>query len=451
MKRQTVCGVVLALFIASFSTLEFGVQPVQASAGTVLLVDPTTSIADFGESFTVNIDIQDVTDLSSYDVKLTFDQLILEATNVKEGPFLKEGTISPLGTDFIETVVNSEGYVRVMCNIIGVYPGVDGSGTLFNVTFTVRPPSGENAGLSGLIPYDTNLLDSISTGITHSTLGGSFSIVYTYLRIDPSRIEDSTLTPGKTFTVDVMVSDVLWLFDWQVNMSFNPSVLRIADIFEGAFLKGQPEGTFGARRIENEKGWALYGWSTLGENIGVSGSGTLATVEFEVLSIGESIIKIEAEPRQVGSLGSWFYTTFLEAQTSLMPPPKFVDNPFTAENGYFSNFDAAVLPCTVDVKPKALNLKSQGKWIKVRLELPENHDISDIDISTIRLNGVIPAAFHPTEVADYDADGNSDLMVKFNRQDLLATLRAGEVTLSITGEINGMAFEGTDTIKVIGE
>ena len=441
MKRKIVSGVILALLIVSFSKPEFSIKTAQVSSGTILCVDPKVIIADFGESFTVNMNIQDVTDLSSYDVKLTFDKDVLEAINIEEGPFLKEGTTSPLGTDFIGVIVNPDGYVRVMCNIIGDYPGVNESGTLFNVTFTVNPPSEANAGLSDLIFYDTNLLDSISTGITHSTLGGSFSIVHTTLRIDPSRIEDSTLTPGKTFTIDVVVSDVLFLYGWQVNMSFNPSVLRIADIIEGAFLKGQPEGTIGATRIENEKGWALFCWLTWGSYIGVSGSGNLGTVEFEVLSIGESLIRIET----AGML------TILEAQTSLMPPGKFVDNPFTAENGYFSNFGTVVLPCTVDVKPKTLNLKSQGKLIKAHLELPENHDISDIDISTIRLNGVIPAALHPTEVADYDADGNSDLMVKFNRQDLLATLRAGEVTLSITGEINGMAFEGTDTIRVIGE
>ncbi len=44
-----------------------------------------------------------------------------------------------------------------------------------------------------------------------------------------------------------------------------------------------------------------------------------------------------------------------------------------------------------------------------------------------------------------------DLMVKFNRSDLIATLDAGEVVLSIIGEVNGISFEGTDTIRVIGE
>ncbi len=449
MKRQTVYGVVLTLFIASFSTLEFGVKPVQASAGTVLQIDPTTSIADFGESFTVNIGIQSITDLFSYDVKLTFDQLVLEATSVEEGPFLKDGTISPSGTNFVETIVNSEGYVRVMGNIVGVYPGVDGTGTLFNVTFSVRPSGGANAGLSELIIAYSNLLDATSTGILHSAKDGFFSTVHTCIRIEPASVVDPTLSPGKTFTVDVLVSDVLFLYSWQVNITFNPSVLKIVDTIEGDFLKGQPEGTVGVGLIENEKGWGLFGWSTMGAYQGVSGSGTLATVQFQVVGIGESQIQIESEPAEM--FGEWYYSTMLYAQVSLMPPPKFVNNPFTAEHGYFNNFGAVILPSTIDVKPDALNLKSRGRWITSYVELPEGYDTADIDVSTVMLNGAIPAQLHSTQIGDYDADGVFDLMVKFNRLDLIATLESGEVVLSIIGEVNGISFEGTDTIRVIGE
>ncbi len=149
--------------------------------------------------------------------------------------------------------------------------------------------------------------------------------------------------------------------------------------------------------------------------------------------------------------GEWYYSTMLYAQVSLMPPPKFVNNPFTAEHGYFNNFGAVILPSTIDVKPDALNLKSRGRWITSYVELPEGYDTADIDVSTVMLNGAIPAQLHSTQIGDYDADGVFDLMVKFNRLDLIATLESGEVVLSIIGEVNGISFEGTDTIRVIGE
>jgi len=56
----------------------------------------------------------------------------------------------------------------------------------------------------------------------------------------------------------------------------------------------------------------------------------------------------------------------------------------------------------------------------------------------------------PTKVGDHDNDGVPDLMVKFNRAAVQNTLTVGEeVKVTITGEVAGIAFEGSDTIRVI--
>ena len=67
------------------------------------------------------------------------------------------------------------------------------------------------------------------------------------------------------------------------------------------------------------------------------------------------------------------------------------------------------------------------------------------------MNGEVPAELRPIEIGDYDEDGVPDLKVKFNRQDLIAILIVGEATLTVTGEVNGVSFEGSDTIRVIDE
>ena len=116
----------------------------------------------------------------------------------------------------------------------------------------------------------------------------------------------------------------------------------------------------------------------------------------------------------------------------------------------------------VDVNPDTLNLKSKGRWITAHIELPEGYNISNIDRSTILLNDTIPVDSFwldkPFEsvIGDYDNDGITDLMVKFDRQALIEYIRTkgirdAEVTLAITGEANGKSFEVTDTIKVIGQ
>ena len=113
--------------------------------------------------------------------------------------------------------------------------------------------------------------------------------------------------------------------------------------------------------------------------------------------------------------------------------------------------EAPTLSAEITANPETLNLKSEGKWITAYIELPEDYDASDIDISIVKLNGVIQAELHPTGIGDYDEDGIPDLMVKFSRQDLIAILSVGEATLTITGEVCDTPFEGSDIIRVIGK
>ena len=54
-------------------------------------------------------------------------------------------------------------------------------------------------------------------------------------------------------------------------------------------------------------------------------------------------------------------------------------------------------------------------------------------------------------VSDYDEDGIQDLMVKFERVEVIDLVSIGEVMLTITGKVAGITFEGSDTIRVIDE
>lgn len=98
-----------------------------------------------------------------------------------------------------------------------------------------------------------------------------------------------------------------------------------------------------------------------------------------------------------------------------------------------------------------MNLKSNGNWITAYIELSEGYNVSDIDVEAVELshNGFVLAA----EWGDVQSNA---LMLKFDRQVLKEYLKAKgitnvEVTLTITGKVNGTPFEGTDTIRVIHE
>ena len=78
------------------------------------------------------------------------------------------------------------------------------------------------------------------------------------------------------------------------------------------------------------------------------------------------------------------------------------------------------------------------------------------------LNDTISAEVHPTGIGDYDDDGIPDLMVKFDRADVISYIvtnvnmtklfeeRFMTVTLTITGYLNDdTPFQGSDTIKIL--
>lgn len=120
---------------------------------------------------------------------------------------------------------------------------------------------------------------------------------------------------------------------------------------------------------------------------------------------------------------------------------------------------------TIDIDPNRLNLKSKGNWISCFIELLENHNVNDIDVSTIKISEIdyfklseedqIFAEDYPAEINDYDYDGIQDLMVKFDREKLINILKdmnvedGNKVEITVNGELKtGKFFEGSDIIKI---
>jgi hypothetical protein len=114
---------------------------------------------------------------------------------------------------------------------------------------------------------------------------------------------------------------------------------------------------------------------------------------------------------------------------------------------------ASTPPITIvfDFTPSTLNLASGGLWVTGFLEPASPFAASDIDISSVRLNGTVPVDLAaPTTLGDHDDDGVTDLMVKFNRAAVELTVSEGEnVSVTVSGMVDGHAFIGTDDIRVL--
>jgi len=124
-----------------------------------------------------------------------------------------------------------------------------------------------------------------------------------------------------------------------------------------------------------------------------------------------------------------------------------------------------VITATIDVDPDTLNLKSRGKWITAYIEHPEYCSTSDDDRTTILLNDTIPVdpfwIDKPLDsvVGDHDEDGIRDLMVKFDRAEVIEFIfnaaslldkKFDYVTLTLTGQLtDGTPFGGSDAIRIV--
>jgi flagellar hook capping protein FlgD len=107
------------------------------------------------------------------------------------------------------------------------------------------------------------------------------------------------------------------------------------------------------------------------------------------------------------------------------------------------------LAVALDLDPNVLNPRARGRWITAYIESSE-FDPSQIDLTTVKLAGIVPAEARPTAVGDHDADGISDLMVKFSRDALDPFLVPGLNSLEVTGSlVTGEKFSGTDTVRVL--
>jgi len=110
--------------------------------------------------------------------------------------------------------------------------------------------------------------------------------------VDPPTIEGKVI--GETVMVNIRVSNVTDLYGWQAGMTFNPEVLECTGFYEGEFLKRAGVKTLFAKPsylpdFDNTKGIAYLHFCTLlGAPRGVSGSGQLAYITFNVIGTGIS-------------------------------------------------------------------------------------------------------------------------------------------------------------------
>ncbi len=396
-KYRFLTSPILILSLIMVMTASMG--PVAANP-TTLYVDPS-SIIDTGlvsgSNFTTNINVNDVTDLAGFEFYLNYTTAVLSATEITLGPFFPSNSVI-----LHEETNDTLGYVRYVVNVPSGSLGINGSGTLATINFTV-----ESTGETSLDLCLTEMLDSSANVIAHEVNDGYFSNLAVHdLAVIDVNADPTEVPVGESITINV----TMWN-QGDLSETFNVTIYY--------------DTTF----IETRTGITLE-----------AGKNTTLTFTWNTTLVSPGNYTITAEASEVPGETDLEDNTLQSDQIVTVTPP--------------------TISATIDVDPDALNLKSKGRWVTCYIEVSDGCNVSDIDRTTVMLNGTVPVdtfwVDKPLEsvIGDYDNDAIPDLMVKFDRQALIEFLKTegftdAEATLAISAEANGVSFDATDTIKVI--
>jgi Cohesin domain/PEP-CTERM motif len=96
---------------------------------------------------------------------------------------------------------------------------------------------------------------------------------------------------GAPLALDVLIAGVADLYGYQFSLAFNPLVLQATGSAEGAFLPSAGATIFDGGTVNNTVGTVTLAFGTLtGAVPGASGSGVLASLNFNVIAAGISAL-----------------------------------------------------------------------------------------------------------------------------------------------------------------
>ena len=99
---------------------------------------------------------------------------------------------------------------------------------------------------------------------------------------------------GDTFTLSLVVEDVVDLAGWQLDIRFNPAVLKAVSVSEGDFLATGGRSTFFASgNINNTTGEITEVTAAFIGTGGISGTGALLEITFEAAAYGEGRLRLK--------------------------------------------------------------------------------------------------------------------------------------------------------------
>jgi hypothetical protein len=121
------------------------------------------------------------------------------------------------------------------------------------------------------------------------------------------------------FTLVLTATEVVDLYGYGVDLSFDPTLVEFDSAEAGAFLDGE-DVTVTTQVVEGPVGTLVIGQSRVGAEPGVSGNGTLLTLNFKSVAAGSTTFTV-ANSGAFDSTGAPLETQFLGGTATVPAQP----------------------------------------------------------------------------------------------------------------------------------
>ncbi len=225
---------------------------------TQVSVDAPEIVSD---AFNVEIGIYDVTDIDSGQFYLTFDPAVVNVTGVSSGEI--GGTTIPIDSwNFTDA-----GTIRVLLNLPAVTE-VSGDGRIATVSFEIVGTTGDTS----VIELSHGLLVDCGSNETPALWFGCEVAIGVSVAVNAPEV----ITDAFTATVDV--TDISDMNSGQFDLTFDPAVVNVTAVNSGD-ISGTTVPIVDWRFMDADTVRVLF---KLSGASGVSGTGSVATIEFAV-------------------------------------------------------------------------------------------------------------------------------------------------------------------------
>lgn len=252
--------------------INFKPPPAEISVYPDNIIDPSLGPC---RNFTIDVNLYDVYDLDSFEFSVDYNTTILDVINVNVSEEFPQSNAELNETEGKITVSGSNG-------------AYTGSITLASVIFHVT-----EKGETMLDLCNVTLIDTWNEPVSYEEpIDGYFNnMLITKLYVDPQLIFDPTLSPGSELSIDIRMQNVIDLYSYQFNLTYNTEVLTCL----GALIRTfNNETNFDLQQqIEDPDGyvWINVTYYPPAEPITITNA-TVTTIYFQIQSFGSSHLNL---------------------------------------------------------------------------------------------------------------------------------------------------------------